>query len=477
MGGRCSRRSSSPSQTQLNDFTLVRSIGKGAFGKVGIVYHRGMKKHYAMKYMCKVRLQHKNVVFNVLRELQILKELSHPFIVNLWFTFIDDDYIYMVNDLLLGGDLRYHLSQVGRFTEARCKLYACEMALALDYLHNRNIMHRDLKPENILLDDQGHAHLTDFNLATKIDDGMLATSFSGTRPYMAPEILATALGQREGYDMCADWWSLGVCLYEMLRGRRPYEFHSSSSTLQVLSLMINGSITMPAEWPNDLKKFLLGLLSTSTRKRTNDLTKFSTHEYMQRIDFDSVLARRVTPAFVPKRTRLNCDPTYELEERICESSPLYGRHHRHRRKKNSHTPTIITDRCGESESTNLNGPTQTEVLDKTFVSYNRFKAASEADGNGKVEEKKDKSPVPSTSSPNNRPPQSQLSITSRSTNYSIGGRRFLDLTASNSPSNFSPASSTCSVSNNTSILKNRAVVTNHKSELDGKLFKISETVA
>lgn len=85
----------------------------------------------------------------------------------------------MVSDLLLGGDLRYHLNEQARFSETRTKLYICEIALALDYLHSRRIAHRDVKPENILLDDQGHAHLTDFNLATKLGYNELATSFTG----------------------------------------------------------------------------------------------------------------------------------------------------------------------------------------------------------------------------------------------------------------------------------------------------------
>lgn len=93
----------------------------------------------------------------------------------------------MVSDLLLGGDLRYHLNEQGRFSETRIKLYICEIALAIDYLHSRRIVHRDVKPENILLDDQGHAHLTDFNLATKLGYNELATSFTGIKKFKNDE--------------------------------------------------------------------------------------------------------------------------------------------------------------------------------------------------------------------------------------------------------------------------------------------------
>jgi serine/threonine kinase 32 len=103
-----------------------------------------MKKHYGLKYMSKKRLVCKSVAFNVLREIQMLQEISHTFIVNLWYTFQDQTYVYMISDLLLGGDLRFHLNQ-GRFSEARVKFYVCEIALALDYLHIRRIVHRDLK--------------------------------------------------------------------------------------------------------------------------------------------------------------------------------------------------------------------------------------------------------------------------------------------------------------------------------------------
>ncbi|VDN59635.1 unnamed protein product [Dracunculus medinensis] len=230
--------------------------------------------------------------------------------------------MYMVSDLLLGGDLRYHLHQQGRFAEDRAKLYICEIALALNYLHGEMIMHRDVKPENILLDDQGHAHLTDFNLATRLSPKTLATSFSGTRPYMAPEVIMSSLGIAAGYDHRVDWFSLGVCFYEMLMGRRPYEYNASLTSQQVLVLMKQSIIALPSHWPSDLISFITSMLRFSINDRIASLLSFSRHKYMERINMDAVLARKTAPVFIPRSDSLNCDPTYELEMRIVGSSTL-----------------------------------------------------------------------------------------------------------------------------------------------------------
>ncbi|XP_035748664.1 serine/threonine-protein kinase 32C [Egretta garzetta] len=172
---------------------------------------------YAMKYMNKQQCIERDEVRNVFRELEILQEIEHVFLVNLWYSFQDEEDMFMVVDLLLGGDLRYHLQQNVQFTEETVKLYICEMALALDYLRSQHIIHRDVKPDNILLDEQGHAHLTDFNIATIIRDGERATALAGTKPYMAPEIFHSFLNGGTGYSFEVDWWSLGIMAYELLR--------------------------------------------------------------------------------------------------------------------------------------------------------------------------------------------------------------------------------------------------------------------
>ncbi|XP_043911503.1 serine/threonine-protein kinase 32B-like [Protopterus annectens] len=110
--------------------------------EVCIVQKRDTKKMYAMKYMNKQKCIERDEVRNVFRELQIMQSLEHTFLVNLWYSFQDEEDMFMVVDLLLGGDLRYHLQQNVHFKEETVKLYICELALALDYLQSCHIIHR-----------------------------------------------------------------------------------------------------------------------------------------------------------------------------------------------------------------------------------------------------------------------------------------------------------------------------------------------
>jgi hypothetical protein len=195
----------------VNDFDLLKIVGKGAFGKVMLVRKRhgtGAGEIYAMKVLKKSVIAEKGQIENTISEREILCEIRHPFIVRLRFAFQSEDKLYLVTDYYNGGTLFYHLRKVRAFPEDRAKFYAAELLLALDHLHSQHIIYRDLKLENVLLDSQGHIALTDFGLSKQdVDKSGGATTFCGTAEYIAPELL-----QVKKYGKAVDWWSFGILL-------------------------------------------------------------------------------------------------------------------------------------------------------------------------------------------------------------------------------------------------------------------------
>ncbi|GAA5827013.1 hypothetical protein JCM10212_005324, partial [Sporobolomyces blumeae] len=165
----------------------------------------------------------------IIQERRLLEEIDSPFVCNMRFAFQDDENLFMVLDLMLGGDLRFHLDRLGTIKEDAVRFYVAEMALALGDLHKRGIVHRDIKPDNILLDEKGHAHLTDFNIAVHFTERRALTSVAGSMAYMAPEVLS-----KRGYFSTVDWWSLGVVAYELLFGKRPYRGKTNSTLTEAI---------------------------------------------------------------------------------------------------------------------------------------------------------------------------------------------------------------------------------------------------
>ncbi|XP_076372173.1 serine/threonine-protein kinase 32B-like isoform X4 [Tachypleus tridentatus] len=324
---------------------------------------------YAMKYTSKNQCLEKDAFRNVLREIEILSSLEHPFLVNLWFTFQDEEDMFMVVDVLLGGDLRYHIQQEGQFSETRVCLYLCELALALDYLLSKCILHRDIKPDNILLDENGHAHITDFNTAIVLRDGELATSMSGTKPYMAPEVFDCALDRCLGYTFPADWWSLGVCCYEMLCAARPYDIHSNTSVEEVYSLFQLTELQFPSSVSEGMRDLIKKLLTVECSGRMNTLEHAKKHSYLATVDFSAIYEKNVKPTFIPSKDHLNCDPTFELEEMIIESKPL------HKKKKRLSKRYSRRDPDDSSSSEEEPSPFQIGLasIQEQYIIYNREK--------------------------------------------------------------------------------------------------------
>ncbi|XP_073895518.1 serine/threonine-protein kinase 32B isoform X6 [Macaca fascicularis] len=291
---------------------------------------------YAMKYMNKQKCIERDEVRNVFRELQIMQGLEHPFLVNLWYSFQDEEDMFMVVDLLLGGDLRYHLQQNVHFTEGTVKLYICELALALEYLQRYHIIHRDIKPDNILLDEH------------------------------APEVFQVYMDGGPGYSYPVDWWSLGVTAYELLRGWRPYEIHSATPIDEILNMFKVERVHYSSTWCKGMVALLRKLLTKDPESRLSSLRDIQSVPYLADMNWDAVFEKALMPGFVPNKGRLNCDPTFELEEMILESKPL------HKKKKR-----LAKNRSRDStkDSCPLNGHLQQclETVRKEFIIFNREK--------------------------------------------------------------------------------------------------------
>lgn len=156
-----------------------------------------------------------------LNERTALAAVESLFVVNLKYSFHSKDDVFLILDLMTGGDLGYHLHQKGRFPKNECLYYAARIMLGLQALHDKQYVYRDLKPENCLLADDGRVKITDLGLATKITPTLHGAA--GTRGYWAPEMLRRdKKGKRMPYGHSVDWFSFGCCLAEFISGHNPF---------------------------------------------------------------------------------------------------------------------------------------------------------------------------------------------------------------------------------------------------------------
>ncbi|EMR64518.1 putative agc yank protein kinase protein [Eutypa lata UCREL1] len=295
-------------------------VGRGAFGKVRIVERKDTNLSFALKYIRKDEVVRSESVRNIIRERRMLEHVNHPFICNLRYSFQDIEYMYLVVDLMSGGDLRFHISRK-TFTEDAVRFWIAELGCALRYIHGQGIIHRDVKPDNVLLDADGHVHLTDFNVASDVVPGKVLTSKSGTLAYLAPEVYGG-----KGYDVRADWWSLGVLFYECIYNKRPFEGNSETTLSNVIQ---NANPKFPITSPPVSLPCLYAIgraLDPNPDKRLGfTWDNFINEPFFQVIDFEALERKEIEPVFIPSSEKTNFDATYDLEELLLEEAPLEAR--------------------------------------------------------------------------------------------------------------------------------------------------------
>ncbi|CAI9762308.1 unnamed protein product [Fraxinus pennsylvanica] len=323
----------------LEDFEFLKVVGQGAFGKVYQVRKIGSSEIFAMKVMHKDNIIKKNHAEYMKTERDILTKIDHPFIVKLRYSFQTKYRLYLVLDFINGGHLFFQLYRQGLFREDLARIYAAEIVSAVSHLHAKGIMHRDLKPENIILDAEGHAMLTDFGLAKQSDENTRSYSLCGTVEYMAPEIICCG-----GHDKAADWWSLGILLYEMLTGKPPFV---GGNRHKIQQKVLKDKIKLPAFLSSEAHSLLKGvrallylfstdddidsnifysithssglnqavLLQKEVNKRLGNGVRGSDeikgHKWFKSINWKKLEAREIQPSFLPLVAGKHCIANFD----------------------------------------------------------------------------------------------------------------------------------------------------------------------
>ncbi|XP_056652290.1 myotonin-protein kinase isoform X8 [Monodelphis domestica] len=292
-------------QLRRDDFEILKVIGRGAFSEVAVVKLRRTGQVFAMKIMNKWDILKRGEVSCFREERDVLVNGDPRWVTQLHFAFQDENYLYLVMEYYVGGDLLTLLSKFGeRIPEEMARFYLAEMVLAIDSVHRLGYVHRDIKPDNILLDRCGHIRLADFGSCLKLrEDGTVCSSVAvGTPDYLSPEILQSVGG---GTGACSygpecDWWALGVFAYEMFYGQTPFYAESTAETYGKI-VHYKEHLTLPmadAGIPEEARDLIQQLLCPrEVRLGRAGAGDFRDHPFFQGLDWEGL--RDSSPPFVP----------------------------------------------------------------------------------------------------------------------------------------------------------------------------------
>mmetsp|Transcript_10435 Transcript_10435/g.15570 ORF Transcript_10435/g.15570 Transcript_10435/m.15570 type:complete len:614 (+) Transcript_10435:182-2023(+) len=305
-------------RVELKDFQVFRTLGRGGFGSVKACRKKNCGSLYAMKIVNKKRVKSKNALKNVMEERNVLVLIqNNPFITNLKYALQDEDNLYFIMDLMLGGDLKFHLINSHHFSEERARFYAAQVLLGLEHIHSHGVIYRDLKLENVLLDHWGNARLSDLGLAVVTEKPI--KGYAGTPGYTAPEMIAN-----HRYTNAVDIFSFGVMLYRMMCGSKPFK---GSTDHELDKAVMHKRPSFPTDYfTHDSASLLQGVLAKNPEKRLgcggrshkNKTLKsikqpIKDHPFFASIDWGLLEEGYLDPPFVPT-IEVNAPPLRDIGE-------------------------------------------------------------------------------------------------------------------------------------------------------------------
>ncbi|XP_063625841.1 cGMP-dependent protein kinase, isozyme 2 forms cD4/T1/T3A/T3B isoform X3 [Cydia splendana] len=283
---------------RLSDLRIIATLGIGGFGRVELVQIQGdPTRSFALKQMKKAQIVETRQQQHIMSEKEIMAEMNCEFIVKLYKTFKDRKYLYMLMETCLGGELWTILRDKGQFDDATTRFYTACVVEAFHYLHSRNIIYRDLKPENLLLDSKGYVKLVDFGFSKKLQASRKTWTFCGTPEYVAPEVI-----MNRGHDISADYWSLGVLMFELLTGSPPF---TGADPMKTYNKILKGIDAV--EFPRCITRNAANLIKKLCRDNPAErlgyqrggITEIQKHKWFDGFNWEGLAQRTLDPPIMP----------------------------------------------------------------------------------------------------------------------------------------------------------------------------------